>query len=176
MQRRLYRSEDDRMLTGVSGGMADYFDVDPTLMRLLWVLLAIFTGGIAIVAYLVMAVIVPIAAAPQIESHAAGADEDPAGGDEPAGDEPPDAEAPSRPEPEPATAGAAGSPPPSQPSAPVRPPRRSTRASAVVGFVLIVVGVLALLDSLGVLSQFDFWRLWPLILIAFGAVVMLRRR
>ena len=41
---------------------------------------------------------------------------------------------------------------------------------------MVVIGVLALLDSLGLLAQFDSWRLWPVILIAFGAFLVIRRR
>ena len=41
--RRLYRSRADRVLTGIAGGMAEYLEVDPTIVRILWVLAAIFT-------------------------------------------------------------------------------------------------------------------------------------
>ncbi|HPE68704.1 MAG TPA: PspC domain-containing protein [Thermotogota bacterium] len=56
--KRLYRSRKNKMLAGVCGGIADYFDVDPTLIRLLWVLL-ILAGGAGIVLYLLALVIVP---------------------------------------------------------------------------------------------------------------------
>lgn len=57
--KRLYRSRDDRMIGGVCGGLADYLNVDPTLIRLLLVLLA-FAGGPGIVAYLILWIIVPL--------------------------------------------------------------------------------------------------------------------
>jgi phage shock protein C len=60
MNRRLYRSPDDRILTGVAGGMAEHWDVDPTFVRLAWVLLALLTGGLLLVVYIVMALIVPM--------------------------------------------------------------------------------------------------------------------
>ena len=44
LHKRLYRSRDDRMLAGVAGGMADYLGIDPTIVRLLWVL-AFLPGG-----------------------------------------------------------------------------------------------------------------------------------
>ena len=47
------------MLTGVAGGMAEYFDIDPVIIRLLWVLGAVFTGGVLLVVYFVMAIIMP---------------------------------------------------------------------------------------------------------------------
>jgi phage shock protein C len=56
--RKLYRSRDDRMIGGVCGGLAEYFKIDPTLVRLLAVA-AIFLAGSAILAYLVMWVVIP---------------------------------------------------------------------------------------------------------------------
>ena len=59
MDNRLTRSLRDRMLTGVAGGMAEYFDIDPVIIRLLWVLGAVFTGGLLVLVYFVMAIIMP---------------------------------------------------------------------------------------------------------------------
>ena len=56
---RLKRSRDDRLLFGVAGGLAEYFDVDPVLIRMGWVLLAVATVGIALLFYIVLAMIVP---------------------------------------------------------------------------------------------------------------------
>ena len=58
MKKRLYKIEDDKKLCGVCGGIAEYFDVDPTLIRLLWVLL-ILCAGTGILAYFVAAIIMP---------------------------------------------------------------------------------------------------------------------
>jgi phage shock protein C len=57
--RRLYRCRHDRQLAGVAGGMAEYFDVDPTLVRVLWIV-SVFFGGISILLYLILAVVMPI--------------------------------------------------------------------------------------------------------------------
>ena len=57
--RRLYRSSRDCMLGGVAGGLAEYFNVDPTIMRLLFVLLALVSGGTAVLLYLILWIIVP---------------------------------------------------------------------------------------------------------------------
>ncbi len=57
--RRLYKSVDDKMISGVSGGMAEYFDIDPVLARAAWVAAAIVSGGVAIIAYIAMAIIMP---------------------------------------------------------------------------------------------------------------------
>lgn len=59
MEKRLYRSRNQRMLAGVCGGIAEYFNVDPTLIRLLWVIFC-FMGGTGILAYIIAAVIIPI--------------------------------------------------------------------------------------------------------------------
>jgi len=58
VRRRLYRSRTDRMLFGVAGGMADWFDLDPSVVRLVWALL-ILAAGIGIVLYLVAAIVIP---------------------------------------------------------------------------------------------------------------------
>jgi phage shock protein C len=56
--RKLYRSRTQRMVAGVCGGLAEYFNVDATLIRALFLLLAVF-GGSGLVIYLVMWIIVP---------------------------------------------------------------------------------------------------------------------
>ena len=59
MNRRLHRSVSDRKIGGVAAGTADYFDIDPSISRVLWLLLAIFTGGVFGIVYLVMWAVVP---------------------------------------------------------------------------------------------------------------------
>lgn len=56
--KRLYRRKDDRMIAGVCSGVAEYFNLDPTLVRLAWAALVLF-GGFGIPAYLLGAVIIP---------------------------------------------------------------------------------------------------------------------
>jgi phage shock protein C len=56
--KRLYRSRDERMISGVCGGISEYFNVDPTLIRLLFVLFAL-AGGPGVIAYIILAIIVP---------------------------------------------------------------------------------------------------------------------
>ena len=56
--RKLYRTRKDRMISGVCGGLGDFFGIDSTLIRVIFALLAIF-GGSGIVIYLVMWLIVP---------------------------------------------------------------------------------------------------------------------
>jgi phage shock protein C len=56
--RRLTRSP-DRKVAGVAGGLAEYFDLDPTVVRLAWLLAGIFTGGTAVIAYLLFWLVMP---------------------------------------------------------------------------------------------------------------------
>jgi phage shock protein C len=56
---RLYRSRDERVIAGVAGGIAENLDLDPTIIRLAWVVFALVTGGIALVVYFVMIFVVP---------------------------------------------------------------------------------------------------------------------
>lgn len=58
MKKRLYRSRADRRLAGVCGGIADYLAVDPTIIRIIWVLFAI-AGGPGVVLYIILAAIIP---------------------------------------------------------------------------------------------------------------------
>ncbi|AAM07689.1 TPA: PspC domain-containing protein [Methanosarcina acetivorans] len=58
MKKRLTKSKSDRMLFGVCGGLGKYFGIDPTFVRLLFVLLA-FVNGIGIVLYIILAIIMP---------------------------------------------------------------------------------------------------------------------
>lgn len=58
MTRRLYKSNANRLLAGVCGGIADYFDIDPTLIRLGWVAFCAL-GGSGILAYIIAAIIIP---------------------------------------------------------------------------------------------------------------------
>lgn len=58
--KKLYRSMVNKKLCGVCGGLGEYFDLDPTLIRLLWVCASLFTAGFpGLLAYIVCAIIVP---------------------------------------------------------------------------------------------------------------------
>lgn len=57
--KRLYRSSTNKMLCGVCGGLAEYFDFDPTIIRLGVALLSLFSLGTGIIAYIIAAIIIP---------------------------------------------------------------------------------------------------------------------
>ena len=58
MEKKLYRSNTDKKICGVCGGVAEYFGIDPTLVRVGWALVSIFAGA-GIIAYIVCALIIP---------------------------------------------------------------------------------------------------------------------
>ncbi|MBI4551789.1 MAG: PspC domain-containing protein [Candidatus Latescibacteria bacterium] len=57
--KRLYRSTQDKKIAGICGGLGEYFDLDPTLVRFLLVLAIFITGGLVIPAYLIGIWIIP---------------------------------------------------------------------------------------------------------------------
>ena len=61
--RRLYRSQSQRMIGGVCGGLGDYLSVDPTIIRLLFVVAAIL-GGHGVLLYLILLLLVPVEPSP----------------------------------------------------------------------------------------------------------------
>jgi phage shock protein C len=56
---RLYRSKKDRMIAGICGGLADYFHMDPTWVRLLFIIF-LLVGGSAFLVYIIMWLVVPV--------------------------------------------------------------------------------------------------------------------
>jgi phage shock protein C len=62
MTKKLTRSRDDKMIFGVAAGLAEYFNIDPTIVRLLWVVAILVPGPnlIIVVAYLVLSLLMPL--------------------------------------------------------------------------------------------------------------------
>jgi phage shock protein C len=171
MDDRLYRSTDDRMLAGVAGGLAEMWDADPSVIRLVWALLVFFTGGIALLVYIVMAIVVP-------ERPDAWEPAPPAAGTAAAGTTAADATAAGTPAMgQPATANPAWSRAEARAArARARAARRAERrrgpssVGVVFGGLLIVVGVVFLIRQW--LPQIDFDWLWPVMLIALGILLL----
>ena len=57
MEKKLYRNTSNKMIAGVCSGLAEYINIDPTIVRLIWALIAL--GGAGIIAYLIAAIIIP---------------------------------------------------------------------------------------------------------------------
>lgn len=138
MERRLYRSPQGKMLGGVCTGLAEYFDIDPVLVRLVFLIL-IFQHGVGLLAYVVLWIAVPLK---RDFAHAVATADDAGRQDEAAMQSP--------------SAGI-------EMETGKRP---GLRSSLIGGIVLIVIGTMFLLDNF--LPGFDFADFWPLLLIAVG--------
>lgn len=66
--KELKRSRTNRMVAGVCGGIGEYLDIDPNVIRLIWVVVTVLTGGVGILAYLLAWLIMPEDASPATES------------------------------------------------------------------------------------------------------------
>ncbi len=173
MNDHLYRSRDDRMIAGVAGGLAELWDADPSLIRIAWALLIVLTGGIALLVYIIMAIVVPEEdAVPWMATTAVPpSPEAPAAGSTPAA-----ASAPIT---------VAAAPIASAPPLDRRAARRAARAARrearrarggdrtpglVIGGILIVLGSVFLLREW--LPAFDVDWIWPLMLVGLGVVLL----
>ena len=154
MQNKLYRSQSDRMLFGVCGGLAKYFGIDSTIMRIIVVLLALVTG-IGILVYIILAFIVPLEGSGKITpkeivmdnvaeakttAQGLGQDiKDTFSGDK--GD--------------------------SEETAREQAKRRNT-----FGLILIIIGIFLLLGTFGVFHWAKWSVVWPVILILVGLLII----
>jgi phage shock protein C len=148
--KRLFRSTTDKKIGGVCGGLAEYFDIDSLLVRLLFIILVIVAGG-GVLLYIILWIITP---------------EKPAFTDQaqtpPKMDEPnPNPEAPketysARPQETPYTHGT---------------PDRRHKGSLIGALVLITLGALFLADEF--IPHLNFGDLWPIILIVIGIGLLL---
>lgn len=57
--KKLYKSRNDKKISGVCAGIAEFFGIDPTLIRLLWAVVTLFTVGTGVLAYIICAIIIP---------------------------------------------------------------------------------------------------------------------
>lgn len=163
MEKKLYRSRRERMIAGVCGGIAAYFEADPTLVRLTAVLLTLVSFGSAVVAYIVMSIVVP---EEPLEGRAEGGPPVPYSTDQPAGGPEPDYVPPQR--------ATAPPPPPYTPAPPRAPePQRPRGGGGIAaGLVLVFIGIALLATQF--VPGLDLWRLWPLIIVVVGIRVMFK--
>ncbi|HEY7600269.1 MAG TPA: PspC domain-containing protein [Candidatus Limnocylindrales bacterium] len=166
MNRRLYRSADDRVLAGVAGGMAETYDFDPALVRVAWALLILFSGGVFLILYIIMAIVIPLAP------------DTPAAGYWPADGSSTAPQMPGAAGDEPTTiAGPSAAAPPMSERERRRMMRHQRRAEGglagpvVFGLILILVGGFFLLRQY--VPAIDWGQIWPIGLIALGAVLVI---
>ena len=184
------------MWAGVAGGMAEYFDLDPSLVRLLWVAATVVTGGLAVPVYILAWIILPrddrgVSYGPSAwhdwseEFHNETqrlAEEARRVADDVRG------HAWRAPEPPPSTPGSPASDKaaPASSAAPVEdawwrseryvePHRGHHRHSKSTGVVLVALGVLLLAANAGVFRWIDGRTMWPLILIGLGVILLGRQ-
>ena len=152
MNRRLYRSRSDSMIGGVAAGLAAYLNSDPALVRIVWAILVVVTGGAALVVYIIAWVVVP--EEPVEASAVTEPTTDPVTGEVVI------------PDGEPATAAATST-----------PSVTGGQAGVVVGIGLVVIGLWFLLREY--LPEIDWSLIWPLVLVGIGVLVLvtsMRRR
>jgi phage shock protein C len=146
------------MLAGVAGGVAEMLDADPSIIRVVWALLVFLSGGLALVAYIVMAIVVP--ERPEgVPARAAGAAGATTSGPLPEGG---GWVTPDAPGVRPSSTSAA-------PRARHDHPDRA-RGGLVIGLVLIVVGGAFLLRQFFPLFDLAFW--WPVAAIGLGVLLV----
>ena len=142
-RRRLHRSRDDRFLFGVAGGLAEFFDIDPVLVRVGWVLLTVATVGMAALAYLVLVIVTPNGSQTESTEVAPLSDQS---------DENPNRIV--------------------QGDAAEGLPKRHV-ARNVFGVGLIIIGMIVLLGNLGVFDTIRWDIVWPAVIVVLGATILL---
>jgi phage shock protein C len=139
MAKKLYRSRTEKMIAGVCGGLAEYFEIDPTLVRLVAVALTL-AGGSGILAYLIFWFVVPqrplnlAAIDRQTQTSTSGAIAESEEGES----------------------------------------NEAHSAALFVGVILTVLGFLFLVGNFISFAWLSFSRLWPLVLIGIGIVIILK--
>lgn len=146
MEKRLYRSYTDKMLGGVCGGLGEYFDIDPVIIRVLFIVAVIFGGG-GILAYIILWIVIPqkpftIPKFNQQSSNQTETNTEQSSNDD------------------------------SFKNFVIE--KRKMNKNSLVGIILIFLGVLFLLDNF--IPRFNFHDFWPLILIGIGFALILNAR
>lgn len=152
MPTRLERSTKNKVVAGVCGGIGEYLQVDPTLVRVFFVVGTIVTGGLGFLAYIVLIVLMPLPGQPAPfvkQSGVSTTTVDAASGGDVA-----------------ATTSVAPQP---------VDPEAAERRRATFGFVLIALGAIFLFANAGVFRVIRWDLVWPLVFIAIGALLLAQR-
>ena len=156
MKSRLERSNTNRVISGVCGGIAEYLAVDPTLVRVAFVVMT-FVGGIGILAYIVLLILMPQPGQPAPFTKAAPST---VSTDTTARMEGDSAATPQT---------TAVTPVPAVQQA------ESERRRSAVGYLLIALGIVFLLSNVGAFRLIQWNYVWPLVLIGIGALFLVQR-
>lgn len=165
MDRKLYRDEYHKKIAGVCAGLAEYFNIDVAIVRVIFVLALIFHGG-GLLIYIIFWIVLPkkpLFINPNVDYRVP--PQNPDSGNQFTGTSYTN----------PGTS-FSNQPFPDQPfpNQPYPAPRNSTSLVAIVfGVILIIIGGSILLDDFDILPYWDFERLWPVILIVVGCAIMI---
>jgi len=145
MERRLYKDEHRKMIGGVCAGLAEYFNIDVTLVRVLFFATLILKGG-GLIVYIILWVCLPKKNYLFADPHV-------------------DYKIPPSP---------FGNIPPQQTGDPFTgfAPKGASKSGVIVGAILIVLGSFFLLDEFNFIPDWDFENIWPLILVAVGLILI----
>ena len=158
MEKRLYRSRTDRLICGVCGGLAKYFDIDPVVVRIITILLA-FPFGVGIPAYIILAIVVPLESSQASEPRDV-IKENVAEMKETASQLGDDIRS---------TFARKG-------GTPEEMTKTRHRSLNVLGIILIIIGILFLVASFNFFGWFSWRYLWPFILVAIGLLIIFGSR
>ncbi len=156
MPTRLERSTTNKVVAGVCGGIAEYLQVDATLVRVFFVVGTILTGGLGLLGYIALVVLVPLPGqpAPFVKSDVTTSTVETAVGSDPA-----------------ATAKIITPPAPARPA----DPEVAERNRAAFGVVLIALGAIFLLSNAGLFRLVRWDLAWPLVFIGIGVLLLAQR-
>ena len=142
----LTRSETNKVIAGVAGGLGEYFEIDPTLIRLVFILLTIF-GGSGVIIYIIFWLIMPSASSISVDA---------------------------------------------QSTIQQNVNEISNKAKSFAqniqfnsekenskfwwGLIIIIFGFMLLFNNFGLFDLFNFEKIWPIILIAIGLIILLKKR
>ena len=193
------RSSRERMWAGVAGGMAEYFELDPSLVRLLWIAATVVSGGLAVPIYILAWIILPRDDRQPVDSAHAWRDWSQEFHSETqrlaeearrmAGDVRDASRAWRAPDAPPSSVDPAtskGAPTTAYPPQPtedawwqseryVERPRHHPRHPRSTGIVLVTLGILLLAANAGLFSWIEWRTMWPLIFIGLGVVLLARQ-
>jgi phage shock protein C len=154
MDKKLYRDEYHKKIAGVCAGLAEYFNIDVAIVRVVFLLALIFHGGGGLI-YLVFWIVLPKKPLAYYDPTVDYKVPPQTPGGNPFSGNP-----------------FGGSPAPNQPF-PVPPRNSSSLVAIIFGVILIVIGGSILMDDFDILPDWDFEQLWPIILIVIGGALML---
>lgn len=156
MQSRLERSTSNKVVAGVCGGIAEYLQVDATLVRVFFVVGTILTGGLGLLGYIVLVVLVPLPGqpAPFVKSDVTKSTVEGAEGVDPA-----------------TTTPLLASPAVARPA----DPEVAERNRAAFGVVLVAIGAIFLLSNAGLFRLVRWDLAWPLVFIGIGVLLLAQR-